>query len=176
MEQIYHFEIIEKNPKCKFWFIATKNKFVANKFRERISMMCKEKNLYLDDFFVFHPQTSYQDYLNIISRSDIILDSLDWSGFNTTLDALTLDKPIVTLPSNFLRSRHSYGILKSLRIDELICRSKKDYVDLAVKLSKDFNFRNNIIERIKMNKKLIFNNHETVKFLEDFFLSLFENN
>ena len=114
--------------------------------------------------------------MNIISRSDIILDSLDWSGFNTTLDALTLDKPIVTLPSNFLRSRHSYGILKSLRIDELICRSKKDYVDLAVKLSKDFNFRDNIIERIKMNKKLIFNNYETVKFLEDFFLSLFENN
>ena len=45
-----------------------------------------------------------------------------------------------------------------------------------MKLSKDFNFRDNIIERIKMNKKLIFNNYETVKFLEDFFLSLFENN
>ena len=39
-------------------------------------------------------------------------------------------------------------------MDELICDSKIGYIDLAVKLSEDFGFRDNIISKIKMNKKL----------------------
>ena len=138
--------------------------------------MCKENNSFLNDFFVFYPQTSYQNYLNLISRSDIILDSLDWSGLNTSLEAVSLEKPIITLPSNFMRSRHTYGILKILKLDELICSSKKEYVDLAVKLSKNSSFRDNIIEKIKINKKLVFNNHKVIKFLEDFFETLLKSN
>ena len=119
---------------------------------------------------------SYQNYLSLITKSDIILDSLDWSGFNTSLDAISLNKPIVTLPSNLMRGRHTYGILKNLKIDELICGSKKEYIDLAIKLSKNLNFRDNILRKMKINKKLIFNNHKTVEFLEDFLESLFKNN
>jgi predicted O-linked N-acetylglucosamine transferase (SPINDLY family) len=170
-----YFEIIKKNTKCKFWFIGTKNEFVASKFKERISKKCDENGLLFDDFFVFYPQMSYQNYLGLISKSDIILDSLDWSGFNTSLDALSLDKPIVTLPSNFMRGRHTYGILKNLKIDELICGSKKEYIDLAVKLSENSSFHDKIIRKIKMNKKLIFNNYKTVKFLEDFLESRLKN-
>ena len=62
------FEIIKKIPKCKFWFIGTKNEFIASKFKERISMMCTENGLFINDFFVFYPQTSYQNYLNLINR------------------------------------------------------------------------------------------------------------
>ena len=134
-------------------------------------MLCKKNNLYLDDYFDFFPQTNYQKYLNIINKSDIILDSLDWSGFNTSLDALSLDKPIITLPSKFMRGRHTYGILKILKIDELICVSKKEYIDLAVKLSKEPALCNKIIKKIQINKKLIFNNYKTIQFLEDFFVA-----
>ena len=171
-----YFEIIKKNPTCIFWFIGTKNEFIASKFKERISKMCKKNGLFLDDFFAFYPQMPYQNYLSLINRSDIILDSLDWSGLNTSLDALSLSKPIITLPSNFMRGRHTYGILKILKMEELICDTKKDYVALAVKLSRDFSFRDNIIKKIKENKKLIFNDSRTIKFLEDFFESLFKGN
>ena len=171
-----YFEIIKKIPKCKFWFIGTKNEFIASKFKERISMMCKENGLFINDFFVFYPQTSYQNYLNLISKSDIILDSLDWSGLNTSLEAISLNKPIITFPSNFMRGRHTYGILKILKLDELICSSKNEYVDLAVKLSKNSSFRVNVIEKIKINKKLVFSNYKVIKFLEDFFEFLLKSN
>ena len=89
-------------------------------------------------FFVFYSQMSYQSYLSLISKSDIVLDSLDWSGLNTSLEAVSLDKPIVTLPSNFMRGRHTYGILKILKIDELICGSKKEYVRFGSQIIKKF--------------------------------------
>ena len=139
-------------------------------------MLCKENGLPLDDFFVFYPQTSYQNYLSLIDKSDVILDSLDWSGLNTSLEAISLDKPIITLPSNFMRGRHTYGILKILKLNELICSSKKEYVDLAVKLSKNPSFRDNVIEKIKTNKKLVFSNYKVIKFLEGFFESVSNSN
>ena len=171
-----YFEILKKNPNCEFWFIETKNKFISKKFKDRISIICQKNNLCLEDFFVFHPETAYQKYLDLINKADIILDSFDWSGLNTSLDAICLNKPLITFPSNFMRGRHSYGILKILKIDELICSSKKEYIDLAVKLSKNFDFRESVLKKIKENKKLIFNNYKAINSLENFFLSLFEEN
>ena len=170
-----YFDIIKKNPKCKFWFISTKNEFIANKFKQRLSKMSKDNGLLLDDYFVFHPQTSYQNYLNLIHKADIVLDSLDWSGLNTSLEAISLDKPIITFPSNFMRGRHTYGVLKILKVNELICNSKKEYIDLAAKLSTDHIFCGDIIKKINTNKKLLFNNYKTIKFLEIFYLSLDKN-
>ena len=71
-----------------------------------------------------------------------------------------------------MRSRHTYGVLKILKLDELICNTKEEYIDLAAKLSKNSDFRVNIIEKIKKNKKLVFNNYKVIKFLENFFDSL----
>ena len=137
--------------------------------------MSKDNSILLDDYFVFHPQTSYQNYLNLIHKADIVLDSLDWSGLNTSLEAISLDKPIITFPSNFMRGRHTYGVLKILKVNELICNSKKEYIDLAAKLSTDHIFCGDIIKKINTNKKLLFNNCKTIQFLENFFLSLDKN-
>jgi len=169
-----YFEILRKNPKCKFWFIGSKNEFIAGKFKERLSIICQQKHISLNDFFTFYPQMSYDKYLDLIKKSDIILDSFEWSGLNTTLDAISLNKPVITSPSNFMRGRHTYGILKILKIDELICSSKEDYIDLAIKLSKNLYFRNQIQKKINDNKNLLFNNSKTIEFLEDFLMSLFK--
>ena len=168
-------DIIKKNPKCKFWFIGTKNEFIADKFKNRLSDMCREKKLSFENYFIFYPQTTYQNYLNLIDKADIILDSLEWSGLNTSLEAISFDKPIITLPSKFMRSKHTSAVLKILKIDELICSNKRDYVDMAVKLSINSIFYEDISKKIKMNKKSLFNNYKPIKFLEDFFTTLIKD-
>ena len=42
---------------------------------------------------------------------DAMLDTLRWSGGNTSLDALAAGLPIVTLPGRFMRGRQSAGML-----------------------------------------------------------------
>tara|TARA_B100000686_G_C16765586_1_gene961512 strand:- start:15 stop:2141 length:2127 start_codon:yes stop_codon:yes gene_type:complete len=171
-----YFDIIKKNSNCKFWFIGTKNDFISKKFKERIELICNKRKLSINDFFIFYPKMSYENYLNLIYKSDIILDSFDWSGLNTSIDSLNLNKPVVTLPGNSMRSRHSYGILKILKIEELISSSKTQYIDIAVKLSEDPSFLEKINKKIQLNKKKLFNNHKTIEFLENFLLSLFKKN
>ena len=169
-----YFDIIDKNYNCKFWFIGTKNNFISEKFKERIQLICDKKKLSIDDFFTFYPKMSYENYLNLINKSDIILDSLDWSGFNTTLDAFIFNKPVITLAGSFMRSRHSFAILKILKIEDLISQDKKNYVEKALNLSKNSALLEIMNEKIKLNKKILFNNHKTIKFLENFLLSLFK--
>ena len=66
-----------------------------------------------------------------------------------------------------MRGRHTFGILKILGIDETIATSKKNYVEIAVKLANEKNFRNSIIDKIKKNKNKLFNDDKTLKFLEE---------
>ena len=82
---------------------------------------------------------------------------MKWSGGISSLEAIYLNKPIVTLPSELLQSRHTYGILKILEVNELIANNKENYISIAVELAKNLTFREFVINKIKENKKKIFN-------------------
>ena len=129
--------------------------------------MFQKEGYSFEKFSYFHPKCSQEEFFGVIKQSDIILDSFNWSGGNTSLEAISLDKPIVTFPSRFMRGRHTYGILKTLEIEETIASSKKNYVEIALKLASDISFRDSIVDKIKKHKKKLFNNDKPIRFLED---------
>ncbi|MGH8802841.1 MAG: hypothetical protein ACREX6_11180, partial [Casimicrobiaceae bacterium] len=49
------------------------------------------------------PSVSHDDYLRINLLCDAMLDTLHWSGGNTSLDALACGLPVITLPGAFMR-------------------------------------------------------------------------
>ena len=88
-------------------------------------------------FSTFFPKLTRDEFVGLINQSDIILDSINWSGHNTSHEAINLNKPIVTLPSSLMRGRHTFCFLKILEIDDTIANSKTEYVQIAIKLAKD---------------------------------------
>ena len=162
-----YIDILKKNSNCSFWFIHGMENSVTLMFKKRISKLFKKEGYDFEKYSYFHPRCSEKEFFGIIEESDIILDSFNWSGGNTSLEAISLNKPIVTLPSAFMRGRHTYAILKILDIDETIATSKKNYVEIAVKLASDKNFRSSIIDKIKKNKDKLFNDDKPLKFLEE---------
>ena len=162
-----YLDILKKNSNCCFWFIQGNNNSVTSIFKERISKLFKKEGYNFEKYSYFHPRCKQEEFFGLIEESDIILDSFNWSGGNTSLEAISLNKPIVTYPSNFMRGRHTYGILKILDIDETIATSKKNYVEIAVKLANEKKFRNSIIDKIKKNKNKLFNDDKSLKFLEE---------
>ena len=162
-----YLDILKKNSNCCFWFIQGNNNSVTSIFKERISKLFKKEGYDFEKYSYFHPRCKQEEFFGLIEESDIILDSFNWSGGNTSLEAISLNKPIVTYPSNFMRGRHTYGILKILDIDETIATSKKNYVEIAVKLANEKKFRNSIIDKMKKNKNKLFNDDKSLKFLEE---------
>ena len=144
-----------------------KKKIATSIFKDRISKFFQNEGYSFEKFSYFHPKCSQEEFFGVIQQSDIILDSFNWSGGNTSLEAISLNKPIVTFPSRFMRGRHTYGILKTLDIEETIASSKKNYVEIVLKLTSDISFRNSIVDKIKKNKNKLFNNDKPIRFLED---------
>jgi len=161
-----YLDILKKNSNCFFWFINKKNS-VTSIFKDRISKLFKKEGYDFERYSYFHPKCSEEEFLGLVEESDVILDSLNWSGGNTSLEAISLNKPIITYPTAFMRGRHTYGILKILDIQETIAISKKNYVEIAVKLASDNKFRKSIIDKIKKNKNKLFNDVEPLNSLEE---------
>jgi protein O-GlcNAc transferase len=162
-----YLDILKKHSNCFFWFMQGKTNLITSIFKERISKVFQEAGYDFEKYSYFHPRCSEEEFFGLIEESDIILDSFNWSGGNTSLEAISLNKPIVTCPSGFMRGRHTYGILKTLDIEETIASSKKEYIKIAVKLADDINFRNSIVNKIKKHKNKLFNDNKPLRFLED---------
>ena len=162
-----YLDILKKHSNCRFWFLQGEKNSITSIFKERISKLFQKEGHAFEKYSYFHPRCGSEEFLGLVEQSDIILDSFNWSGGNTSLEAISLNKPIVTCPSGFMRGRYTYAILKILDIEETIASSKKEYIEIAVKLASDINFRNFIVNKIKKHKNKLFNDDKPVRFFED---------
>jgi predicted O-linked N-acetylglucosamine transferase (SPINDLY family) len=67
----------------------------------------------------------------VLKACDLSLDTFDFSGGNTTLDALSVGLPVVTLPGEFMRGRQSLAMLNIIELPQLIAKDVDDYVQIA---------------------------------------------
>ncbi|MGB8435980.1 MAG: hypothetical protein WCE38_17125, partial [Burkholderiales bacterium] len=68
---------------------------------------------------------------------DIALDPFPFCGGMTSLDALWMGVPVVTLPQEMIAGRQTAALLANLGLEELIATDDARYVDIAVSLAKD---------------------------------------
>jgi predicted O-linked N-acetylglucosamine transferase (SPINDLY family) len=97
-----------------------------------------------------------------------MLDTLHWSGGNTSLDALASGLPVVTLPGGLMRGRQSQAMLRALGAGELVARDVDGYVETAVTLGRDASRRRALSQAIVANRSALFEREEPVRALEDF--------
>ena len=77
------------------------------------------------------------DHLAWMLRADLALDPFPYSGGRTTLEALWMGLPVVTLPSDSFTSRHSFGYLSTLGLTAWVARDEDHYVELNTALARD---------------------------------------
>jgi predicted O-linked N-acetylglucosamine transferase (SPINDLY family) len=107
------------------------------------------------------------EFFGLLSRADIALDSVGWSGGNTSLESLWHDTPIVTLPGETMRSRHTAAMLVLLELPELIARDADDYVRIAVELGRSADWRASLSARIAERKHRLYEDPRVAPALAD---------
>lgn len=80
---------------------------------------------------------SRQSYLKTYNRIDICLDPFPYNGHTTTLDALWMGVPVLTLPGTLTPSRAGASLLTTIGLREMIAGSEDDYLALAVNFARD---------------------------------------
>jgi predicted O-linked N-acetylglucosamine transferase (SPINDLY family) len=81
--------------------------------------------------------TSYAAYLTHYHQVDIALDPFPYNGGTTSLDALYMGVPVVTLAGTRPVGRAGVTILSHLGLPELIARTPGKYVETAARLAGD---------------------------------------
>lgn len=84
---------------------------------------------------------SRSDIKECLKFCDVYLDSYPFAGVNSLIEPLEIGIPIVTKDGGSFRSLMGSALLRSLSILDLIANSETEYIDLAIKLATNSEFR-----------------------------------
>jgi len=85
----------------------------------------------------FVPRSLHLTYLERYQRVDIALDPFPYNGHTTSLDALWMGVPVVTLAGRHPVSRGGLSQLSNLGLAELAADAEEEFVEIGVRLAGD---------------------------------------
>ena len=169
-------EIARRLGRCRFVFFAHWARGLSEKLRQRLATAFSREGLDFDQFAVFIPWQQKPAFYELLRRADVFLDTIGFSGFNTALQAVECGLPIVTREGRFLRGRLASGILRRMGLPELVAQSEEAYVELAVRLARDAEYREHIRGRMVASRHVLFEDMAPIRALEDFLLTTSRRN
>ncbi len=164
-------EILAREPRAVLVMFQSRFEPITRLFVDRLSRGFAARGVATAGRVKLLPNVGHADYLRVNLACDVMLDSLYWSGGNTSLDAIACGLPVVTRPGALMRGRQSAGMLSLMELDELVVDSAEDYVEMALRLGRDRAFRDAIRRALAERSDRLFDQEAPVHALEDFLLS-----
>ncbi len=159
--------------RCQFLFLRGRlSQGIRQRFWQRLQRAFRAYGLAAEDYVLLLPELSPAEYAAYNALGDVYLDSIGWSGGNTTLEALPHGLPIVTLPGSLMRGRHTYAILQQMGIYETIASSLEEYIQIAVRLGLDDRWREQMGRQVQARQERVYRDPAPIRALEQWLQSL----
>ena len=156
-------------PSARFVFIEDASEKTNQLFRLRLASAFRRHGLDPDAHLRFLPKQPFDRFQQLLRNGDVFLDSMEWSGCNTTLEALRWDLPVVTAPGRFMRGRHSSAILEFIGLGGHVATDLDAYVAQASALGIDPEKRAAMRREIAAAKTKLSQDLSAVEGLMDYF-------
>lgn len=141
--------IVENDTNALFVLFAGLERGGTGCVSARLAVALRSVTAQPERHLLFLAQRTREEYLRVNLACDVMVDSLHWSGGNTSLDALHSGLPVVTHPGALMRGRQSAAMLRALDCPELIADSPRRLAELAVEVANDRARRNSLGARIQ---------------------------
>ena len=105
-------------------------------FRRGIVQRLEQEGV-ASDRLVFVPRQPRRQYLELYHGIDLMLDTVPYNGHTTSLDALWMGVPVVTLVGGTTVGRAGLSQLTNLGLPELVAATPEEFVRIAVELAGD---------------------------------------
>lgn len=156
--------ILARDPQARLVFIEGVHDQIAGLLRRRFERTLPDGLARVH----FLPALDEARFLGLCAAADALLDPFPFCGGNTSLEAFAMGGPVVTLPTALMRGRVTYAFYRRMGIDDLIARDPDHYVDLALRLAADPDWRAGIVARIRERSGRLFEDAEAVAGLAAF--------
>ena len=162
--------VLAANPGAALVLFDGRHPRVTGRFMERLTRAFDSHGVAVRERTFVLPALAHDDYLRVNLACDAMLDTLHWSGGNTSLDALACGLPVVTLPGAFMRGRQSAAMLRIVGAEALVAADQDDYVRIASRLVDDAAWRDEQARVIRGGCGVLFDRHEPAQAFSDLLL------
>ena len=159
-------EILRADPKGNILIPAGFTPGLSDRLQARFERSIPD----VVDRVQFLPAMSHMDFMNVLSLSDVSLDTRPFGGGNTSWQAIAAGTPMVTWPGRFLRGRYTAALYQLMNIKEPVVDSGEEYVSRAVQFAKDCDFQRHVLELVAERSDSIFGDMCHVNALSEFIL------
>lgn len=163
-------EILAREPRAVLVMFQSRYETVTRQFIDRLSRQFQARGLPTAGRVKLLPNVSHADYLRVNLACDAMLDSLHWSGGNTSIDAIACGLPLVTRPGALMRGRQSAGMLSLMGLDALVAGTDEDFVERALELGRDRARRDAVRSAMAAGSGRLFGQEAAIRALEAFLL------
>jgi CRISPR-associated protein Csy1 len=129
--------IVENDANALLVLFAGSGRSATDSVRKRLVAALRSVSGQPDKHLLFLGQRTREEYLRVNLACDVMVDSLNWSGGNTSLDALHCGLPVVTCPGALMRGRQSAAMLGAVDCAELIADSPRELAAVCVEVASD---------------------------------------
>jgi len=116
-----------------FLWIRKPNKYAMKNLLEFFEM----RDIDLSKIIFADREPTYEKHLSRYRVGDLLLDTFNYNGHTTTIEALWSGLPVITLQGKNFASRVSASILRSIGLEELIAKTIDEYKQKVIFYSKN---------------------------------------
>ena len=165
-------EIARRCAPCKLVFFRAEPLPLSALLEQRLRQAFEAASIDFDRHVRFIPWQQHASFFGLLDRTDVFLDSVGFSGFNTAMQAIERGTPIVAWEGEFMRGRFASAILRQAGLDEWIANTAEGYVERVARLCDQPAERENVRKQITAARPRLFDDRATVAALGDHLLAL----
>lgn len=156
-------ELLAADPGGVLLFFQATGRGITEQFARRMQRALAARGIAPTGQLKFLPRVDGSLFRRVLASADVVVDTLHWSGGNTSLDAIAAGTPLVTLPGRFMRGRQSAAMAALMDLPELVATSAADYLERAVAIASDRERNRELRARIAERRGALFNRPEPVE-------------
>ncbi|MBI2769150.1 MAG: tetratricopeptide repeat protein [Burkholderiales bacterium] len=161
-------DIARRLPQARLVFFKAAGALMHGALEQRLRARFNEQGLDFDQHARFIRVLSRPEFFGLMRQAHVFLDTIGFSGFNTAMQAVECELPVVAYEGDALRGRFASGILRELGLEEWVATTTGEYVDRVVTLAKDEGERAAASAHMRRHRERLFGTTAPVRALEDF--------
>lgn len=165
-------DVIAHDPDGVLVFFQALGKFATENIAARLQRAFARRGIQPRGQLKFLPRMDSGYFRRVLAIADVVLDTVRWSGGNTSIDAFAAGVPVITLPGRFMRGRQTAGMLELMGIPELIASTPADYVAKAVEAASDRDLNASLRRAIEERRGVLFDQQAPVAAFTEALLAL----
>jgi protein O-GlcNAc transferase len=158
--------IFSRSSGGRLVFFRSRSEIMDQTLEIRLRAAFEKAGVDFDEHVSIIPKLERSRFFGLMRQSALMLDTLGFSGFNTALQAIECDLPVLAFEGEFMRGRLASAIMRRLDLPELVATTTEDFVQKALDLAGDAGRRKKIRAKIIKRRHVLFHDTAPVRALE----------